>query len=102
MFSLLAATSEECRQLLSSSAALCLAAKTQIYSQEVAFNCHFFTSVVRRCSPGISTAAGESAAAQVLYYSALLLLFRHNEILQFLLLVAFRVHNPSWLRNETV
>lgn len=95
---LLVATSRNCPRLLilllmSSSVALSLlAAKTQIYSQEVAFNCHFFRSLL------------QDAPQTVLYYSALLLVFLvfffgTDEILQFLPL---RVHNPSWLRKRLV
>lgn len=96
MFSifLLAATSKNCPQLLLL-LLMSSAAKTQIYSQEVAFNCHFLflsCSVPRR----------ESAAANVLYYSWRSCCFFFGYRWNFAIFAALlfrRVHNPSWLRN---
>lgn len=89
---LTAATSKKChhRQLLllllllssSSLSALSLAAKTQIYSQEVAFNCHFFPCY------GVFHAGSEELQHRCRRMQRSLLFcscFGYDEILQFLL-----------------
>lgn len=109
---LTAATSKKChrRQLLLllllsfSLSALSLAAKTQIYSQEVAFNCHFL--LARGFSPPVRRSAelGELlVGCNGLYYSAPVLGTTKfcNFCRRLPLLLFFRVHNPSWLRVLT-
>uniref|UniRef100_A0A8D8AJH4 (northern house mosquito) hypothetical protein n=1 Tax=Culex pipiens TaxID=7175 RepID=A0A8D8AJH4_CULPI len=88
------------RQLLLLLLSSSLAAKTQIYSQEVAFNCHFF--LLPGCFPS-TRRRGAVPWKDAAFFIILLLFWVRRNFAIFAgatspRLLFFRVHNPSWLR----